>query len=184
MWLRVEYPLCRANPYAGYCSLSPVMMRSRVTLATIEAAATQAATSSPFHMARAGTPRPRTAKPSVSTYPGRMESPASARRIPAMLQTCSPHASISAAGMMTRCQLRAVRITSVYASSRAAAVSVLESATPLSPESLRGSRTTAATTSGPAQAPRPASSIPATGDRPARARTRSYPVNPAARRGV
>ena len=67
MWLRVEYPLCRANPYAGYSSARPVMMRSLVTLATIEAAATQAATSSPFHMASAGTPRPRTANPSVST---------------------------------------------------------------------------------------------------------------------
>ena len=46
------------------------MMRSLVTFATIDAAATQAATSSPFHMARAGTPRPRTGNPSVSTYPG------------------------------------------------------------------------------------------------------------------
>ena len=43
------------------------MIRSLVTLAMMEAAATQAATWSPFHMARAGTPRPRTGNPSVST---------------------------------------------------------------------------------------------------------------------
>ena len=42
-------------------------MRSLVTLATIDAAATDAATWSPFHTASAGAPRPRTAKPSVST---------------------------------------------------------------------------------------------------------------------
>src|ERR1700742_959274 len=46
------------------------------------------------------------------------------------------------------------------------------------------SRTTAATTSGPAQAPRPASSTPATGVRPARASTFSYAASPALRRGV
>src|SRR5262249_6808090 len=60
----VEYPLCRANPYSGYRRCRSRMMRSLVTLATTEAAATQAATSSPFHMARAGTPSPRTAQPS------------------------------------------------------------------------------------------------------------------------
>ena len=43
------------------------MIRSLVTLATIDAAATQAATWSPFHIASAGTARPRTGKPSVST---------------------------------------------------------------------------------------------------------------------
>ena len=55
---------------------------------------------------------------------------------------------------------------------------------PVSPESLAGFSITAATTSGQAQAPRPASSMPATGDSPARIRTRSYPVSPGARRGV
>ena len=47
------------------------MIRSLVTLAITDAAATQAATWSPFHMARAGTASPRTPKPSVSTYSGR-----------------------------------------------------------------------------------------------------------------
>src|SRR5215470_4614395 len=65
-----------------------------------------------------------------------------------------------------------------------AAVSDLESAISPIADRLRGSSMTAATTSGPAQAPRPASSIPATCAKPARASTRSYPVRPAARRGV
>src|SRR5215469_4993423 len=47
-----------------------------------------------------------------------------------------------------------------------------------------GSRTTAATTSGPAHAPRPASSMPATGANPARASTVSYAPSPPSRRGV
>src|SRR5215467_10442311 len=63
----VEYPLCRAKPYSGYRRCSSRMRRSLVTLAITDAAATQAATSSPFHMASAGIARPRTAKPSVST---------------------------------------------------------------------------------------------------------------------
>src|SRR5271165_7056877 len=49
---------------------------------------------------------------------------------------------------------------------------------------LAGSSTTAATTSGPAHAPRPASSIPATGANPARASTVSYAPSPPSRRGV
>ena len=43
------------------------MIRSRVTLASTDAAATQAATWSPLGTARAGLPKPRTGKPSVST---------------------------------------------------------------------------------------------------------------------
>ena len=42
-------------------------MRSLVTLASTEAAATQAATWSPFGTASVGRPKPRTGKPSVST---------------------------------------------------------------------------------------------------------------------
>src|SRR5229473_5208758 len=47
-----------------------------------------------------------------------------------------------------------------------------------------GSSTTAATTRGPAQAPRPASSMPATGANPARASTVSYAPSPPSRLGV
>ena len=43
------------------------MSRSRVTLASTDAAATQAATWSPFGTASAGRPNPRTGNPSVST---------------------------------------------------------------------------------------------------------------------
>src|SRR5437763_1186073 len=48
---------------------------------------------------------------------------------------------------------------------------------------LAGSSTTAATTSGPAQAPRPASSMPATGANPARPSTVSYAPGPALQPG-
>src|SRR3954452_3865043 len=49
---------------------------------------------------------------------------------------------------------------------------------------LAGSSTTTATTSGPAHAPRPASSMPATGLNPARPSTVSYAARPPSRRGV
>ncbi len=86
------------------------MMASLVTLATTDAAATLAATWSPFHIASAGTASPRTGKPSVSTYPGRAASRASARRMPATLHTCSPIRSISAAGMITTLQASAAAV--------------------------------------------------------------------------
>jgi hypothetical protein len=43
------------------------MMWSRVTLAMMDAAATQAATRSPFQTAKPGTPSPSTLNPSVKT---------------------------------------------------------------------------------------------------------------------
>ena len=76
------------------------MSRSRVTLASTLAAATHAATRSPFHTARPGTPNPSTGKPSVSTYSGPVVSKASARRIADRLQTCRPRVSTSAGGTM------------------------------------------------------------------------------------
>ena len=54
---------------------------------------------------------------------------------------------------------------------------------PVGPD-LAGFSITAATTSGPAQAPRPASSIPATGDKPGPDQHALVPGQPAARRGV
>ena len=104
--------------------------------------------------------------------------------MPATLHTCSPRASTSWGGMATTCQSSAHRMMSAYTLSRSSGVSSLESARPGIRRIVAQSRTTAATTSGPAQAPRPASSIPATGDRPARASTFSYAASPAFRRGV
>src|SRR5579859_740908 len=63
----VEYPLCRSKPYWGYRSCRSVIIRSRLTLAITEAAATEAVTLSPFHTASPGVPQPATGNPSVST---------------------------------------------------------------------------------------------------------------------
>jgi hypothetical protein len=76
------------------------MIRSRVTFASTLAAATQAATRSPFHTARPGAPRPSTGNPSVNTYSGEVDNDASARRIAARLHTCRPRESTSVAGMI------------------------------------------------------------------------------------
>ena len=77
------------------------MIRSRVTLASTDAAATHAAAWSPLGTASAGRPNPRTAKPSVRTYPGGAASAATARRMPSTFATCTPRRSISAGGMTT-----------------------------------------------------------------------------------
>ena len=77
------------------------MIRSRVTFASTLAAATHAATWSPFHTARPGTPAPSTGKPSVKTYSGRTESAASDRRSAERFQNCNPSRSTSAASITT-----------------------------------------------------------------------------------
>ena len=71
------------------------MIRSRVTLASTDAAEMQAATRSPFHTARPGTPSPSTGNPSVSTYDGGTSSSATARRSASMFATCMPNRSHS-----------------------------------------------------------------------------------------
>ena len=71
------------------------MIRSRVTLASTDAAAMQAATRSPFQTARPGTSSPSTGNPSVSTYAGRRSSRATARRSASTLATCMPSRSHS-----------------------------------------------------------------------------------------
>ena len=85
------------------------MIRSRVTFATMLAAATQAATWSPFHTASPGTASPGTGNPSVSTYCGTTDSEASARRIPARLHTCRPRPSTSPGSITTTDHARAAR---------------------------------------------------------------------------
>ena len=66
------------------------MIRSRVTLASTDAAAMQAATRSPFQIASPGTPSPSTGNPSVRTYAGGRSSSATARRSASTLATCMP----------------------------------------------------------------------------------------------
>src|SRR5215217_6763363 len=148
-------------------------MRSRVTLASTEAAATQAATRSPFHTARPGRASPGTGKPSVSTYSGAGSSVITARRSASRLVACIPRASSSSTGMDTTDQETARSTTSAYTRSRAAGVSSLESARPGTRPRRPAGSTQAAATSGPAQAPRPASSAPATEANPRRRSERS-----------
>ncbi len=77
------------------------MIRSRVTLATTDAALMQAATRSPFHTASPGRPSPSTGKPSVRTYCGATSSSATARRSASMFATCMPSRSHSSDSMTT-----------------------------------------------------------------------------------
>ena len=81
------------------------MMRSRVTLAMMLAAAMHAAAPSPPITGRDGAVSPGTAKPSDSTYPGFTSRAATARRMPSMFATWMPMRSISAASMITALQL-------------------------------------------------------------------------------
>ena len=75
------------------------------------AAAMQAATRSPFHIARPGTPSPSTGKPSVRTYSGGTDSFATARRNASTLATCMPSRSQSSWEMTTTDQETARRTT-------------------------------------------------------------------------
>src|SRR5687767_9351 len=90
-----------------------------------------------------------------------------------MLVTCMPRASRSATGITTTDHASARSTTSSYTRSRAPAVSSLESARPGTLPRRPAGSTHAAATSGPAQAPRPASSAPATTANPRRRSERS-----------
>ena len=83
------------------------MIRSRVTLASTEAAAMQAATRSPFQTASPGTPSPSTGNPSVRTYAGGRSSSATARRSASTLATCMPSRSHSSCETTTTDQASA-----------------------------------------------------------------------------
>ena len=88
--------------------------------------------------------------------------------MPSMFATCTPRRSTSSAGMTTTHESAAHRVIRAKYSSRAAGVSSFESVSPSRRLASPGRSTHAATTSGPAQAPRPASSTPATGPSPCR----------------
>ena len=84
-----------------------------------------------------------------------------------------PSASHSSGSRLTTDQATALRVISAYNRSRCSAVSSLESLSPAICRDLASLRITAAATNGPAQAPRPASSAPATGSNPTRRSARS-----------
>jgi hypothetical protein len=105
--------LWAAKPYAGKRASSSVIIRSRVTFATTEAAATQAATRSPFHTASVGAGMPLMGKPSVSTYDGQGSSRLTAWRMARTFITCRPCRSTSCGGITTTERASARRTTSV-----------------------------------------------------------------------
>ena len=84
-----------------------------------------------------------------------------------------PSRSHSPGSMITTDQAIALRVISAYARSRCARGSSLESRSTLIGRDFESARIAAAATSGPAQAPRPASSAPATGASPTRDNARS-----------
>src|SRR5699024_1985743 len=165
---RVLYPLFDTNPYCGNHSPTSDMYRSLVTFASTDAAATHATMRSPCRTGALGTHIPGTAKASVNTYPTTASSRATARRIPSIFATWTPEESTSAGDTETTEQLTARSRTRSYTRSRAGSVSCFESVSSASRRSFPGRSTQAATTNGPAQAPRPTSSTPATGPRPLR----------------
>ena len=161
-----------------------IMMRSLATFATIDAAATQAHTASAFHIPRSGTVSPSTGNPSDSTYPGSTSNRATARLSPLMSASCMPNRSHSSASTRTHDTANALSMMMSNSRSRLTTDKVLESASPSIRDDLRSSRITEAATKGPAQAPLPASSHPATGPRPALVRALSWPIRPGPTRTV
>ena len=112
--------------------------------------------------------------PSTSTWSGRTPRRSTARRMASRLAARMFSASISAASAQATAQAVARAATASASRARAAAPSVLESASPAT--GRPGSRITAAATTGPASGPRPASSTPATRRPPSRGSVLTTPA--------
>ena len=141
------------------------MCASRATLATIDAALTQATLASPSTTGSIVQRSPRPARigqrsPSTITCSGAHGNASSALRIARKVACRMLSASISAASAQPIPHARLRRRISPASSSRRAAVSTFESARPSIVS--RGSSMTAAAVTGPASGPRPASSTPTT----------------------
>ncbi|MBK9657549.1 MAG: hypothetical protein IPO66_19770 [Rhodanobacteraceae bacterium] len=98
--------------------------------------------------------------PSINTCVGRVDKAIAARVMPRMVAWKMLMRSISSTSTTMIDQASACAWISGINASRRLAVSTLESASPAIGRA--GSRMTAATTTGPASGPRPASSMPAT----------------------
>ena len=150
------------------------MIRSRVTLAMIDAAATQAATRSPFQTASPGAPSPSTRKPSVSTYRWDVQ-PRAGHGHPERLDVGDVHAEPVALARLDADHrpgdgLPGDLVVAALPLQRGEQLGVRS---PAICRAFASARMAAAATSGPAQAPRPASSAPATGSSPTRCSARS-----------
>src|SRR6516164_6452069 len=139
------------------------MSRSRVTLATMEAAAIEAMMASPLITALQSQPVSMRSRPSTNTSWGLTGSPATARASAQsdarrMLSRSMRHGGANATATWALAQILACSFSRVCGSS------FLESS---SPRGTRlGSSTTAAATTGPASGPLPASLQPAIGQTP------------------
>src|SRR5918995_3925236 len=147
------------------------MMRSRVTLARIDAAAMDRQRESPRTMRWAMPPPTKSHLPSSSTRSGRRPSPSSARRAASRCASLMPRSSHSSWVAWPTAQAVHQPAMRSKSASRSCAVSCLESRT-LYTRRSRGS-TAAPTVSGPAHAPRPTSSMPTTTSWPASHSSRS-----------
>ena len=146
------------------------MIRSRVTLATMDAAAIERHVASPRTTAVAGQASFGTRLPSIRVCAGATGSASTARAMASMVAS----RMLSRSTSPTLAQPTPVQATAsnrAMRSFRRAGESFFESSRPSG--IFRGSRITAAATTGPAHDPRPASSTPATGcgNRPSRARS-------------
>jgi len=139
------------------------MRASRAVLARMDAAAMDRHRWSPLSNAVCGIPTSGRNSASISKCPGCSDRPANARAIAKRVAGKIPSASISSAlANPTACESAWLFIFSAI-SSRCKGVNSLESRTPESFSSMSKSlgRITAAAATGPAHAPRPASSRPA-----------------------
>ncbi len=170
--LRSGSPCGARSRSPGTAAATRVMKASRAVLARIDAALISPTRASPPMMASNSQLRPSIAAPghrlpSTQTRPGATASPRIARRIASSEASRMFKTSISAASTQPMAQALALLRTRAASRSRPADDSCLESRRPAM--GRRGSRITAAATTGPARGPRPASSTPA--------------VRPPARRG-
>ena len=148
---------------AGWAAPRQAISRSRVTLATIDAAAIEATMPSPPITASQSQPASMRSRPSTKTRRGLTGSEATARASAHSDARRILSRSIRAGGAIATATWARAQMRS-YSTSRRSAVRRLESSSPRG--MLSGSRITAAATTGPASGPRPASSQPATGHTP------------------
>src|ERR1041385_4154250 len=183
-WALVPYPLCRANPYPGYRLSYSAISLSRVTLATIDAAAIEKQSRSPPTIAVQGVAPPRgSAGPSTRTCSGTGESFETASAMACIVALRMLSRSISLCDTMPTPVLSAELMITRKSSSLRGGLRMLESSTP--GISVPGLIITAAATTGPASGPRPASSTPARNLTPRSQYDRSIPSpSPLALRAV
>lgn len=155
----VPYPLWFPKPYAGKSSSKSRIIRSRATLATIDAAAIEAIVASPRTNVRHGAVRTGFSRPSTKAKSPAVGKPQNARSKAVRFAQVRPFASNSATVTTPMAQNVVWSVTAAASSSRRCGDRSFESRRPGIISWL--GRMTAAATSGPAQAPRPTSSRPA-----------------------